>query len=65
MEKKFVNDEDRSVNEKNASEFENLMKESSTDVDKYFYDSKNPVVIIILLALAAIIVFGCFIIFTL
>lgn len=52
-----------SVNEKNAKEFEELMKDSSTDVDKYYYDSKNPFVKLLLIVLACIIIVGCLLMF--
>lgn len=55
--------DNRDVNEKNAREFEDLMEKSSTDVDKFYYDSKNPFVKIILIVLALIIIVGCFFLF--
>lgn len=55
--------DNRDVNEKNAREFEDLMEKSSTNVDKFYYDSKNPFVRIILIVLALIIIVGCFFLF--
>ncbi len=54
---------DNNVNEKNAQEFETLMKNAQTDVDKYYYDSKNPFVKIVLIILACIIIVGCLLLF--
>lgn len=45
------------VNKKNREDYEKLMKDSSTKLDGY-WDSNNIFVRIILLVLAAIIVFG-------
>lgn len=50
------------INRQKAAEFEDLMQKSSTDVDKYYYDSKNPLVRIILVVLGGIIIFGSFIV---
>lgn len=45
------------VNKKNREDYEKLMQDSSTNLDGY-WDSNNVFVRIILLVLAAIIVFG-------
>lgn len=45
------------VNKKNREDYENLMKDSSTNLDGY-YDSKNPLVILVLLVLLVIIIVG-------
>ncbi len=51
------------VNDKNKQEFEQLMQNSQTDTDKYYYDSKNPFVKIFLLILGIIIIVGCLFLF--
>jgi len=60
-----INDTDNGVevNKKNAEEYEQLMKESSSNKDIY-YDKNNPVVRLILLVLLVIIVLGVFFIVT-
>ena len=45
------------INKKNREDYENLMKESSTNLDGY-WDKNNPFVKIILLVLGIIIVLG-------
>ena len=44
-------------NKKNREDFENLMKDSSTNLDGY-WDKNNPVVRIILIFLAVFIIVG-------
>ena len=46
------------VNEKNSEDYEKLMKASSTDVDRYYWDRKNPAVRILLMILFAIVILG-------
>ncbi len=46
------------VNKKNSEDYENLMKQSSTDVDRYYWDRGNPTIKIFLLVLLGIIVIG-------
>ena len=60
-----INDTDNGVevNKKNAEEYEQLMKESSSNKDIY-YDKNNPVIKLILLVLFVIIVLGAFFIIT-
>ncbi len=60
-----VNEEAKNVdvNKKKAEEFENLMEKSSTDLDLYYYDSKNPLVRLLLIILGLIIIVGCAVIF--
>lgn len=50
-------DKELEFNKKNRENYENLMSESSTQLDGY-WDSKNPFVKIFLLALLAFIVLG-------
>ena len=45
------------VNKQKREEYEQLMKESSTQLDGY-WDKKNPFVILLLLGLAAIVILG-------
>ena len=52
------NNSNLEVNKKNSEDYDNLMKQSSTDVDRYYWDRKNPAVMIILLVLLVIIVIG-------
>lgn len=56
----FNNDENKllEVNKKNSDEYDKLMQESATDLDKYYYDKNNPIVKIILLVLGIFIVVG-------
>lgn len=49
------------INARKAEEFQQLMKDSSTNLDDY-YDKNNPVVLIILLILGAFIVIGSIIV---
>lgn len=51
------------VNQKNAEAFNTLMQESSTDVDKFYYDKNNSIVRILLIILGIIIILGCLIVF--
>lgn len=51
------NDKELEFNKKNREDYEQLMKDSSTNLDGY-WDRKNPFVIIILFVLAVIIVVG-------
>ncbi len=46
------------VNKKNSDDYEKLMQQSSTDLDRYYWDRKSPVVRILLLVLFVIIVLG-------
>ena len=48
---------DLDVNKEKREEYEQLMKDSSTQLDGY-YDRKNPFVRLLLLVLAVIIVLG-------
>ena len=50
-------DKELEFNKKNREDYEQLMKDSSTNLDGY-WDRKNPFVIIILFVLAVIIVVG-------
>ena len=45
------------VNKEKREEYENLMKDSSTQLDGY-WDSKNPFVILLLLVLGVIVILG-------
>ena len=55
--KDVVVDSDLDFNKKNRDDYENLMADSSTQLDGY-WDRKNPFVIIVLLFLLGIIIFG-------
>ncbi len=55
--KDVVVDSDLDFNKKNRDDYENLMADSSTQLDGY-WDRKNPFVIIVLLILLGIIIFG-------
>lgn len=57
MKNNTKNDKELEFNKKNREDYEQLMKDSSTDLDGY-WDRKNPFVIIILFVLAVIIVVG-------
>ena len=52
-----VTSEELEFNKRKREDYENLMKESSTNLDGY-WDKNNPFVKILLLILAGIIVFG-------
>ena len=49
--------EEVDINKKNREDFEELMKESSTKKDAY-WDSNNPAVKVVLLAIGTIIIVG-------
>ena len=49
---------DLEVNKKNSDDYEKLMKDSSTDLDRYYWDRGNPAVRIVLLILLVVIVVG-------
>lgn len=51
------NDKELEFNRKNREDYEQLMSDSSTNLDGY-WDRKNPFVIIILFVLAVVIVVG-------
>lgn len=51
------NDKELEFNKKNREDYEQLMSDSSTNLDGY-WDRKNPFVIIILFVLAVVIVVG-------
>ncbi len=57
MKNNTKNDKELEFNKKNREDYEQLMKDSSTNLDGY-WDRKNPFVIIILFVLAVIIVVG-------
>ena len=57
MKNNTKNDKELEFNKKNREDYEQLMKDSSTNFDGY-WDRKNPFVIIILFVLAVIIVVG-------
>ena len=52
-----VTEQELEFNKQKREDYENLMQESSTNLDGY-WDKNNPIVKIILLVLAAVIVFG-------
>ncbi len=57
MKNNTKNDKELEFNKKNREDYEQLMKDSSTNLDGY-WDRKNPFVVIILFVLAVIIVVG-------
>ena len=59
--KKFIKDEELEVNKKNREDYEQLMKDSSTNLDGY-WDKNNSFVQMLLLALFVIIIVGSIII---
>ena len=56
-EKNQPTEKELEFNKKNREDFENLMKESSTNLDDY-YDKKNPIVQIFLFVLGIFILVG-------
>ncbi len=46
------------VNKKNSEDYEKLMQKASTDIDRYYWDRKSPIIRILLLVLFIIIVIG-------
>ena len=52
-----VTSEELEFNKRKREDYENLMKESSTNLDGY-WDKNNPFVKLLLLILAGIVVFG-------
>ena len=51
------------VNKKNSDDYNKLMNESSTNIDRYYWDRKNPIIKILLLILFFVIVLGSIAIF--
>ncbi len=51
------------VNKKNSDDYNKLMNESSTNIDRYYWDRKNPIIKILLLILFFAIVLGSIAIF--
>ena len=56
-EKKQPENEELEFNKKNREDFENLMDESSTNLDNY-YDKKNPIVQVFLFVIGIFILIG-------
>ncbi len=51
------------VNKKNSDDYNKLKNESSTNIDRYYWDRKNPIIKILLLILFFAIVLGSIAIF--